>query len=93
MHCIKCSELVYNNFIQDHTAKQLRPYKAVAPTFYSMPKIHKWTINMRPIKSSIYSSIGKLEKFLTEILTNCYNFEFFYYIKDFFTFSTFINDF
>nr|CAI5855617.1 unnamed protein product [Callosobruchus analis] len=47
---------------------------------------------MRPIVSSINGPNGKLARFLTDILTSAYNSENEYYIKDSFSFSSFIND-
>lgn len=86
------AQLKKDNLIDHNTAKALTFYNAVAPRFYSLPKIHKPTLSMRPIMSSINCPNGKLAKFLTDILTNAYNTDNDFYIKDSFAFSEFIND-
>ncbi|XP_050507145.1 uncharacterized protein LOC126884882 [Diabrotica virgifera virgifera] len=86
------SDLASSKSITTEAAKSLKIYNAVAPRFYTLPKVHKPTISMRPIVSSIDAPNSKLAKHLTDILTISYNESNEFYIRDSFTFSNFINN-
>ncbi|XP_050501571.1 uncharacterized protein LOC126881376 [Diabrotica virgifera virgifera] len=79
--------------IDQTLAKSLHNYDGYAPRFYCLPKIHKPTLSMRPIVSSINSPNIHIAKFLTDILSKSYNYNNDYNIVDSFQFSEFINDF
>ncbi|XP_072392500.1 uncharacterized protein [Diabrotica undecimpunctata] len=63
------SDLASSKSITTEFAKSLKIYNAVAPRFYTLPKVHKPTLSMRPIVSSIDAPNSKLAKHLTDILT------------------------
>lgn len=79
-------------FLSPNTAKSLRTYNAIAPRFYTLPKIHKHPLKMRPICAATNSPTTALAKFIANILSNSYNGNNPYYIQDSFTFSQYIND-
>lgn len=87
------SELKNKNMIEEITAKKLMIYNSVTPRFYSLPKIHKPVLSMRPIISSINSPNSKITNLLTQILTNAYDNNNPYHVNDSFSFSEFINNF
>ncbi|XP_072387376.1 uncharacterized protein [Diabrotica undecimpunctata] len=66
------SDLVKDNQIDQSVGKSLKIYNAIAPRFYALPKIHKPTLSMRPIVSSIGTPNGPIASFLTNILTETY---------------------
>ena len=78
--------------ITDVQARSMTSYNTIAPRFYSLPKIHKPALAMRPIVSCINSPNGQLAQFLTSVLTNAYDTDNDFYIKSSFSFSTFINN-
>lgn len=86
------SELSDNEMISEQEAKRLTFYNAVPAKFYGLPKIHKPTLTLRPIISSIDSPNCKIAQFITNILTWSYDNNNEYYIKDSFEFSRFINE-
>lgn len=49
------SKLKSLNLIDDNSAKKLRICNQTSPKFYGLPKIHKETLSVRPIISSINS--------------------------------------
>ncbi|XP_072397194.1 uncharacterized protein [Diabrotica undecimpunctata] len=79
--------------IDQPLAKFLHNYDGYAPRFYCLPKIHKPTLSMRPIVSSINSPNTNIAKFLTDILSKSYNYNNNFNIVDSFHFSEFINNF
>lgn len=85
--------LVDEGSIDEVTGKKLKIYNAVAPRFYALPKIHKPTLSMRPITSAINAPNAPLAAFITKILTQAYDTDNAFFVKDSFTFSSFINDF
>lgn len=85
------SELKRNNIITKEVASTLTIYNSVAPKFYGLPKIHKPTLSLRPIISSVNSPNVNISQFITNILTNSYVTND-YYIKDSFEFTEFINE-
>ncbi|XP_072377245.1 uncharacterized protein [Diabrotica undecimpunctata] len=87
------SKLNIKKFIDNKKAKELKIYNSIAPRFYALPKIHKPTLSMRPIVSSLCPPNGPIAQLLTDILTNAYNLNNNFYIKDSFDFSSFINNF
>lgn len=86
------SKLKTTKKIDDSTAKSLTIYNSVAPRFYTLPKIHKPTLSMRPILSSIDCPNSKISKFLTDILSNAYTVDT-YHTEDSFEFAEFVNGF
>ncbi|XP_072403376.1 uncharacterized protein [Diabrotica undecimpunctata] len=87
------SDLVKENQIDQSVGKSLKIYNAIAPRFYALPKIHKPTLSMRPIVSSIGTPNGPIASFLTNILTETYSNNSEFCIQDSFSFSSFINNF
>ncbi|XP_030763974.1 uncharacterized protein LOC115888393 [Sitophilus oryzae] len=87
------NKLKDRGFIDNDTAKNIMAYNTIAPRFYTLPKIHKPTLSVRPIVSSINCPNGQLAKYITDILTRAYNVDNDYYVRDSFSFSTFINNF
>ncbi|XP_072387388.1 uncharacterized protein [Diabrotica undecimpunctata] len=79
--------------INQTIAKSLHNYDGYSPRFYCLPKIHKPTLSMRPIVSSINSPNIHIAKFLTDILSKSYDYHNSYNIFDSFQFSAFINNF
>ena len=74
--------------LSDLEAKNLMIHNAVAPKIYGLPKLHKPTIPLRPIVSSIQSRFYKLSKYLSQCLSKItYKNE--YNIKDSFCFKEF----
>ncbi|XP_072400190.1 uncharacterized protein [Diabrotica undecimpunctata] len=65
-----------------NTEKRLSSYKSVVAKFYTLPKIHKPSLTMRPIVSSIGSPTEHIAGFLTNILTKAYDSNNDYYIRD-----------
>lgn len=78
--------------LSEDQAKQLTIYNHTAPKFYGLPKIHKPTLTVRPIISSINSPNSKLSQLITNILTESYNRDNEYYTRDSFDFAEFINE-
>lgn len=70
----------------------MKGYNAICPKIYGNPKIHKVGYPLRPIVASIQSPMSTLAEFIAKILSNAYNQNNDYYIKDSFEFATFIND-
>lgn len=66
---------LFDNYIDVITKKN-------SPKFYSLPKIHKPLLTVRPILSSVDSPTNYLSTYITDILTNAYNNDNLYYIKD-----------
>lgn len=94
----KSNELVKNlgkkNYIEKSCEKTLYTYNAVPARFYGLPKIHKPTLSLRPIVSSINTPTSKISIFISKILTKSFNnTDDRYYIKDSFQFSELINNF
>ncbi|KAJ8977218.1 hypothetical protein NQ317_002470 [Molorchus minor] len=92
----KANKLVHKleekEMITEREAKNLKIYNAVTAKFYGLPKIHKPTLSLRPIISSIDTPNSKIAQFATNILTWSYDNDNEYYIKDSFQFAEFIND-
>lgn len=86
------SELSDLEMISEQEAKNLMFYNAVPAKFYGLPKIHKPTLTVRPIISSINTPNCKIAQFITNILTWSYDNDNEYFIKDSFAFSQFINE-
>lgn len=74
-------------------ARQLTTYKAIAPRFYGLPKVHKENIPLRPIVSTINSPTSNLSKWLAEILKVAFSDYNSYAVQDSFKFSELINNF
>lgn len=86
--------LVRNNHISAEVGKQLYTYNSIPARFYGLPKIHKPTLSLRPIVSSINTPTSKLSIFIGKVLTASFNNENDrYYIRDSFQFSELINNF
>lgn len=75
------------------TAKKLMIYNSYFPTYYGLPKIHKPVLSLRPIISSIQAPNSKIAQWLTDILTEAYNKDNRYFVKDSFEFASFVNGF
>lgn len=86
------SSLLKQKVISKEISKTLTIYDQAAPKFYGLPKIHKPVLSVRPIISSIKAPNSKLTKLITDVLTNAYNKNNKYYIKDSFEFSELVND-
>lgn len=86
------SELKSKKYITDEVAKTLTIYNQNSPKFYGLPKIHKPNLSLRPIISSINSPNSKISLHITNILTNAYNENNEYYVKDTFNFIEFIKE-
>ncbi|XP_072383799.1 uncharacterized protein [Diabrotica undecimpunctata] len=82
----KCNTLIASlassNEIDRNTKKKLTTYNGNIAKFYALPKIHKPTLSVRPIVASIGTPTENISAFVTDILTNAYNYENQYYIKD-----------
>ena len=78
--------------LTEEVSKTLTIYDQVSPKYYGLPKIHKPTLSLRPIISSINAPNSKLSNLVTEILTISYNKNNSYYITDSFEFSNFIRN-
>lgn len=94
----KSNELVKNlekkGYINKEVAKKLFNYNSISAKFYGLPKIHKPTLSLRPIVSSINTPTSKLSIFIAEILSQSFNNETDkYYVKDSFHFSQLMNNF
>jgi hypothetical protein len=61
-------ELLTSNYISKKQFKNLTNFKASCPIFYSLPKIHKTNIPLRPIVSQINGPTNKISKFVSELL-------------------------
>ena len=80
------------NFINDELKSKLTRYNTLAPRFYTLPKIHKPELMMRPIVSSIDCPNQGIATYLTQILTLAYDTNNAFYVNDSFSFSKFINN-
>lgn len=81
------------NILSAERAKALKSYNSVCPKIYGNPKLHKRDCPLRPIVSSINSPTSNISMFMTEVLTQTYDRENEYFIKDTFEFATFVNNF
>ncbi|XP_072401571.1 uncharacterized protein [Diabrotica undecimpunctata] len=86
------TELKNKKIIDEKLAKSLHNYNGYAPRFYCLPKIHKPQLSMRPILSSINAPNTNIAQFLTNILSQAYNYDNDFNITDSFQFSEFINN-
>jgi len=86
------SKLKKQKELSEEMAKGLTIYNQTSPKFYGLPKVHKPTLSLRPIISSINAPNSKLALLLKEILTNAYNTDNEYYVKDSFQFAGFMNE-
>lgn len=87
------SELKRDKMIELMQANKLTIYNARPAKFYGLPKIHKPTLSLRPIISSLQCPNSMIAKLVTNILTEAYNKNNDYYIRDSFEFSALINNF
>ena len=76
------SNLKSKQYIQPEDAKRLTIYNSVTPRFYALPKIHKPTLSVRPIVSSINSPNSGISQLVARILTEAYDNDNRYFIKD-----------
>lgn len=74
-------------------ASKLMTYDAAVPKFYGLPKVHKPVLSLRPIISSIQAPTSRISRFLTDVLSDAYNKNNEFYVRDSFDFSNFINEF
>lgn len=81
-----------SNIITEQLSKTLTIYNQAAPKFYGLPKIHKPTLTLRPIISSINAPNSKIANLVTDILTQAYVRGNDYYINDSFEFAEFIQN-
>lgn len=92
----QCNELVKKlhgtGQIDEATKKNLTTYKGISPKFYTLPKIHKPTLSVRPIVASIGAPTELIASYITDILTKSYDYNNEYYIKDSFEVSTLFNN-
>lgn len=80
--------LYKDKLISNQIKLRLKNESAIAPRIYGLPKIHKETIPLRPIVSTINSPAGPLAKFCAQILNKItdqekYNFGNSYNFKEF----------
>lgn len=88
------NEFKQKSYISDITAKKLHNYNSIPARFYGLPKIHKPTLSLRPIVSSINTPTTNLSIFVAEILSKSFNNETDrYFIKDSFDFAEKFNNF
>lgn len=85
-------DLFEDDMIVEQESKNLMLYNAVPAKFYGLPKIHKPTLSLRPIISSIDTPNSNIAQFITNILTISYDNNNEYFVKDSFQFAEFINE-
>lgn len=87
------SGLKKDGMIQDAEASKLTIYNSRPARFYGLPKIHKPTLALRPIISSISCPNSNIAQHITDVLTRAYNRDNTFYTADSFEFASFINNF
>lgn len=87
------STLVNQNILSKEAARSMKSYNSVSPRMYGNPKIHKENIPMRPIVSDVQGPTCKFSNYIAQILTEAYDQDNAYYVKDSFDFSSKINNF
>lgn len=86
------TELEKQGNIDNIQGKLLRRYNSVAPRIYGNPKLHKPDIPLRPIVSDIQGPTSSLALYMARILTNAYDRNNDYYVKDTFEFAESVNN-
>lgn len=81
------------NIPSKEQAKSMRSYSSISPRMYGNPKVHKENFPMRPIVSDIQGPTCRLSEYIAHILTEAYDKENMYYVKDSFDFSSKIGNF
>lgn len=74
------------NIVVEDDYKALMRYNSVPAKFYGLPKVHKQSVPLRPIVSSIGSPTYNLSKYLSRVLNNCLQHDDKYNVDDTFTF-------
>ncbi|XP_044744509.1 uncharacterized protein LOC123306525 [Coccinella septempunctata] len=87
------STLVDQNILSKEAAKSMKSYNSVSPRMYGNPKVHKENVPMRPIVSDVQGPTCKLSNYIAQILTEAYDQDNAYYVKDSVDFSCKINNF
>lgn len=85
--------LTNQNIVSKENAKLMKSYNSVSPRMYGNPKVHKENIPMRPIVSDLQGPTCKLSNYIAQILSDAYDQDNAYYVKDSFDFSSKINNF
>ncbi|XP_044758812.1 uncharacterized protein LOC123316653 [Coccinella septempunctata] len=80
------------NILSKEQAKSMRCYNSVSPRMYGNPKIHKENFPMRPIVSDVQGPTCELSKYIAQILTDAYDQNNTYFVKDSFDFSMKVNN-
>lgn len=80
-------------YLNEKTARQLTTYRAIAPRFYGLPKVHKENTPIRPIVSTINSPTSALSKWIANILKVSFKEFNSFSVDDSFVFSEKINEF
>lgn len=91
-HNVLIKKLKNNNFISEDIAKKLTKYNSTTPKLYTLPKVHKPDVPVRPIVSSINSITYNLSHHLAEILASSFAERTEYNVKDTFTFVNSVSD-
>lgn len=81
------------NHLNESEAKRLTTYKAVAPRFYGLPKIHKENVPIRPIVSTTNSPTSAISKWIANILKESFRDYNEFAVDNSFIFAEKINDF
>ncbi|XP_044755034.1 uncharacterized protein LOC123313987 [Coccinella septempunctata] len=79
--------------IDDVQAKLLRKYNSIAPRIYGNPKLHKIDVPLRPIVSDVQGPTINLARFIAKILTDAYDTNNEFYVKDTFEIAQMLNNF
>ncbi|XP_044759503.1 uncharacterized protein LOC123317202 [Coccinella septempunctata] len=86
-------ELVNEGHLTQSQGKRLYFYNAVPAKFYGLPKVHKPTLSLRPIISSINTPTSKLSTYISDILTRYLSTtRGRYYVRDTFSFAESVSD-
>lgn len=86
------TRLFKSNSISKEQEKTMKCYNSVCPKIYGNPKIHKQGYPLRPIVASIQSPMSSLAEFTAKVLSNAYDQNNDYYIKNSFEFASFMNN-
>ncbi|XP_044756951.1 uncharacterized protein LOC123315353 [Coccinella septempunctata] len=87
-------KMVTDGHITQNQGKLMYNYSSVPARFYGLPKVHKPTLSLRPIISSINTPTSRLSVFISEILSSYLSANrSSYFVEDSFSFSEFIDGF
>lgn len=86
-------EFSNKGYITSEEAKKLFEYNTIPALFYGLPKIHKPTLSLRPIVSSINTPTSNLSVFASKVLSASLDNNNRYYVKDSFQAAMVLNNF